>query len=176
MQHAKHYRVYNSCQTLDGKLPRVKRTKILLAIIIYKCFVFGLLLFTSITLLLAFKNHDRLLDFTEQYSLSGHREWIKFFLTKLTNFSPGKIEFTGIATLVYAVITMIVAIGLWYQQQWAEILVSVLVGVGIFPELYEIAKGISIVKLMILLINIFVFIYLVSKLIKERKQRTSSSR
>lgn len=165
-----------TCQALDGKLPRLKRTKILLAIIIYKCLVFGLLLFTAITLLLAFKNHDRLLDFTEQYSLSGHRQWIKFFLTKLTNLSPGKIEFTGVATLVYAVVTVIEAIGLWYQQQWAELLVSGLVGVGIFPELYEMAKGISIVKMMILLINIFVFVYLVSKLIKERKQRISSSR
>jgi uncharacterized membrane protein (DUF2068 family) len=146
-----------------------KRTKILLAIIIYKWLVFGLLLFTSTTLLLAFKNHDRLLEFTEQYSLSGHRQWIKFFLTKLTNFSPGKIEFTGIAMLIYAVVTMIEAIGLWYQQQWAEILVSVLVGVGIFPELYEIAMGISIVKMMILLINLLVFVYLVFKLIKESK-------
>ncbi len=153
-----------------------KRTKILLAIITYKGLMAVLLLLTSIGLLLTFKDRDVLLNFARQSSLTGNREWIRFILTKLTVLSPKTVEFTGVAVLIYAIVTTIEAVGLWYQQEWAEILVLILVGIGIFPELYEITTGISIVKIIILLINLAVLVYLISKLIKDRKYGRSSRR
>lgn len=148
-----------------------KRTKMLLAIIFYKCFTAGLLFFTAITLLLAYKNYDSLLEFTDQYSLVGKRESIKFVLNKVTDFSAKKIELAGIAMLVYSIVSVIEAVGLWYQKIWAEVMVLVLVGIGVFPEIYEIAKEVKPVKIIILIINLVVFGYLASKLYKEYQHR-----
>jgi uncharacterized membrane protein (DUF2068 family) len=151
-----------------------KRTKMLLAIIFYKCFTAGLLIFTSITLLMAYKNYNALVDFTDQYSLVGKRESIKFILNKLTDFSAKKIELAGIAMMLYGILSLVESIGLWYQKIWAEILVLVMVGIGVFPEIYEIAKEVKPVKIVILIINLIVFGYLAQKLYKEFQHRKSA--
>jgi uncharacterized membrane protein (DUF2068 family) len=64
--------------------------------------------------------------------------------------------------------------GLWYQKIWAEILVLVMVGIGVFPEIHEITKEVKPVKIIILIINLIVFGYLAQKLYKEFQHRKSA--
>ena|SRR6476469_6876475 len=137
-----------------------KRPPALVAIVVYKAFSASLLALTSIALLLTLKNYEGLADFAEDYALQGKIDLIEWVLEKLSNLNPKTIEFSGIAAGLYAVVTTIEAVGLWYQKTWAKILVLVLVGISIPPEIYELIKGVSLLKVVIFIANIAVFWYL----------------
>ncbi|WP_427159168.1 DUF2127 domain-containing protein [Aliinostoc sp. HNIBRCY26] len=138
-----------------------KRPSVLIAIVIYKGFVTLLLTATSLVLLLAFKKHDALVTFAESYMLEGKRQAIELFLERIINIQPQTIKFSGIVTGIYAAVTAIEAMGLWYKKTWATILVIVLVAISIPPEIYELIKGITILKIVIFTINIAVLWYLI---------------
>jgi len=137
-----------------------KRPSGLVAIVLYKTFTASLLTVTSIAIFLAAKNYDNLLDFSESLTLSGKRGIIAFVLEKLLNFEPRTLKFSAIAAGAYALITAIEAIGLWYEQAWARWLVLGVVGISIPPEIFELWQGFSVIKVIILLLNIAVFWYL----------------
>ncbi|MBW4685533.1 MAG: DUF2127 domain-containing protein [Komarekiella atlantica HA4396-MV6] len=144
-----------------------KRLPGLIAIVIYKGFVALLLTATSIVLLLALKKHDTLVAFSESYILEGKREVIEWLLEKIINIKPQTLKFSGIATAIYAVVTAIEAIGLWYEKTWAKILVIGLVGISIPPEIYELIKGVTIFKFLVFMVNLAVLSYLVRHFYKH---------
>lgn len=145
-----------------------KRPFGLLAIVFYKSFVASLLAVTSVALLLALKNYDELANFSDSYTIEGKTQIIDWLLDKILNLNPSTLKFSGIGAGVYAVLTAIEAIGLWYEKQWAHILVLVLVGISIPPEVYELMHGISLLKLIVFVLNIIVFWYLVSHFPKHK--------
>ncbi len=132
----------------------------LLAIVFYKSFVASLLMVTAIALLLAMKNYEGLQEFAEYYELEGKTGIIEWVLDKILNLNPRTLEFSGIGAMVYSIVTAIEAIGLWHHKRWAHILVLVLVGISIPPEIYELAKGFSPLKLIVFVVNVAVFWYL----------------
>jgi uncharacterized membrane protein (DUF2068 family) len=146
-----------------------KRPPGLLAIVIYKTFVASLLAVTSIALLLALKNYQNLADFSESYVLETKMTIIEFLIDKILNISPTKLKFSGIAIGVYAIVTAIEAVGLWYEKSWATLLVVGLVGISIPPEIFELIKGITILKFIVLLLNVAVFWYLLRHFMKHKK-------
>lgn len=68
----------------------------------------------------------------------------------------------GIGAFVFAigVVNNVEAIGLHYRQRWAEWLTVVATGVFIPFELYEVLRSISVLKVVILVINIAIVYYL----------------
>lgn len=133
----------------------------LVAIVVYKSLVALLLMVTSITLLLVLKNHQILEDISDNYVLEGKTRIIEWGLDKILNLKPKTLQFSGIGAGIYAIVTAIEAIGLWYEQRWAHILVLWLVGISIPPEVYELVRGVSPVKVIVLLVNVGVFWYLI---------------
>ena len=137
-----------------------KRPLGLVAIVLYKSFTALLLMITSIALLLTLKNYQALQVFSENYVLEGKSIIIDWLLKKVLNLNPRTLAFSGIGTGVYAIVTSIEAIGLWYEKRWAHVLVLGLVGISIPPEIYELIRGISLIKILILVLNLAVFGYL----------------
>lgn len=137
-----------------------KRPFGLIAIVLYKFFVAGLLAVTAIALLFAMKNHEVLQTFSANYQTEGKSAIINWVLDKILNITPQKLEFSGIGSALYAAVTTVEAIGLWYEKQWAHVLVLFLVGISIPPEVYELFKGFSLLKLSAFVINVAVFWYL----------------
>lgn len=137
---------------------------------LYKTFVAALLMVTAIALLLTLRNYEALADFSDSYTLEGKSGIIDWVLEKLLNLSPRTLRFSGFGALGYAIVTAIEAIGLWYEQRWAHILVLFLVGISIPPEIYELTRGISILKAIVFVINVAVFVYL----LKSFPRHTSS--
>jgi uncharacterized membrane protein (DUF2068 family) len=132
----------------------------LVAIVVYKSFAALLLIVTSIALLLTLKNYQTLKAFSDNYVLEGKSMIIDWVLKKVVNLNPRTLAFSGIGTGIYAIVTIIEAIGLWYEKRWAHILVLVLVGISIPPEIYELIQGISPIKILVFLLNLAVFSYL----------------
>ncbi|WP_341736015.1 DUF2127 domain-containing protein [Microcoleus sp. CAWBG640] len=139
----------------------------LIAIVIYKTFVASLLTVTSLALLFAMKNHQLLEDFSDSYLLETKVKLIEFLLDKLLILKPKTLLFSGIATGLYAVLTAVEAVGLWYEKGWATILVLVLVGISIPPEIFELIQGVTLLKLAVFIANVAVFWYLLHHLPKH---------
>ncbi|MBN3910945.1 MAG: DUF2127 domain-containing protein [Nostoc sp. NMS1] len=137
-----------------------KRPLGLVAIVVYKSFAASLLMVTSIALLLTLKNYQTLEAFSENYVLEGKSIIIDWILNKVINLNPRTLAFSGIGAGIYAIVTTIEAIGLWYEKRWAHVLVLGLVGISIPPEVYELIRGISLIKIFIFLLNLAVFAYL----------------
>ncbi|MEI2581932.1 DUF2127 domain-containing protein [Scytonema sp. PRP1] len=137
-----------------------KRPPGLIAIIIYKAFVALLLGITSVVLLLALKNYDNLIEFSESYVLEGKLAIIEWVIEKIINVKRQTLQLSGIAAGIYAVVTAIEGLGLWYQKTWAKLLVLGLVGISIPPEIFELIKGTTILKLVVFIVNVAVFWYL----------------
>lgn len=70
----------------------------------------------------------------------------------------------GIGLLAYGIVEILECVGLWMLRRWAEYLAVVATSVGLPIEIYELAKGFTVTKLMVFLINIgFVLYILLSK-------------
>ncbi|MEH2046668.1 DUF2127 domain-containing protein [Nostoc sp.] len=137
-----------------------KRPLGLVAIVIYKTFAALLLMVTSIALLLTLKNYQTLEAFSENYVLEGKSIIINWLLKKVVNLNPRTLGFSGIGTGIYAIVTAIEAVGLWYEKGWAHVLVLGLVGISIPLEIYELIRGISPIKTLVFVLNLAVFGYL----------------
>lgn len=137
-----------------------KRPLGLVAIVLYKSFAALLLMVTSIALLLTLKNYQTLEVFSEDYVLESKSIIIDWLLKKVVNLNPRTLAFSGIGTGIYAIVTAIEAVGLWYEKRWAHVLVLGLVGISIPPEIYELIRGISLIKTLVFVLNLAVFVYL----------------
>jgi uncharacterized membrane protein (DUF2068 family) len=141
----------------------------LIAIVVYKTFVASLLTVTSIALLFAMKNHQLLEEFSDSYLLESKVKIVEFLLDKILILKPKTLLFSGLAAGLYAALTAVEAVGLWYEKGWATILVLVLVGISIPPEIFELVQGVTVLKLGVFIANIAVFWYLLHHLPKHGK-------
>jgi uncharacterized membrane protein (DUF2068 family) len=66
----------------------------------------------------------------------------------------------GLAFAAYAVINLVEAVGLWYARRWAEYLTLIEVVALVPYEIYELTKRLSVLKIITLLINLAVVVYL----------------
>ena len=141
----------------------------LIAIVLYKSFVASLLTVTSIALLLALNSHHPLEAFSESLFLETKLNIVKYLLGKILIIPPHTLLFSGLATGLYAILTVLEAVGLWYERAWATILVLLLVGISILPEIYELVQGVTVLKLAVFIANLAVLWYLLHHLPKHGK-------
>ncbi|MEG4353038.1 DUF2127 domain-containing protein [Microcoleus sp. LAD1_D3] len=141
----------------------------LIAIVLYKSFVASLLTVTSIALLFALKNHQVLEKFSQSYVLSSKLKIIEFIVDKLLMVKPKTLLFSGLPAAVYAVLTAVEAVGLWYEKDWVTILVLVLVSISSPPEIYELVHGVTVLKLAVFITNVAILWYLLHHLPKHGK-------
>jgi uncharacterized membrane protein (DUF2068 family) len=96
-------------------------------------------------------------------TVAGSAHARRGFLHTLDNLfttSSSHLHALGAVLLVYAVVEGVEAVGLWYAKRWAEYL-TFLVTASLLPfEVYEIAHRASPLKIVALVINIAVVVYL----------------
>lgn len=74
--------------------------------------------------------------------------------------SSAHLHLLGAVLLVYAAVEGVEAVGLWYQQRWAEYL-TFIVTISLLPlELYEIANHATPFKVVAFIVNVAVVVYL----------------
>ncbi|MBW4594086.1 MAG: DUF2127 domain-containing protein [Brasilonema angustatum HA4187-MV1] len=146
-----------------------QRTPGLIAIICYKFFTAILFLLSAISIFLTLKHRQELQQFADSLELASKQGIIAWGVNKILNLNPKTLQFGGVVTAVYAVVTIIEAVGLWLKKAWARWLVIGVVGISIPPEIYELIKGFSLLKLLAFIINIGIFIYLLREVPNDRK-------
>jgi uncharacterized membrane protein (DUF2068 family) len=88
-------------------------------------------------------------------------------MEKLANLTPNKIRDLGIVSFIYAGLFLTEGTGLWLVKRWGEWF-SVIITTSLVPlEIYEIYRHPSVIKCLILVINIAVVGYLVYRIRNE---------
>ena len=95
---------------------------------------------------------------------------VEIFLDKILLVKSKTLLFSGLAAGVYAILTVFEVVGLWYEKDWGTILVLVLVGISIPPEIYELSQGFTVLKLSVFLGNLAVLWYLLHHLPQHGKK------
>lgn len=146
-----------------------KRPPGLVAVIAYKAVTAVSLAVVSVSLLLALEHQPELEKFSESLTLAGKRGVIVWVLDKLLNFNSKTLQLSGIAAAAYAAMTTVEAAGLWYQKAWARWWVLGVVGISFPPEIFELIRGFSLLKIIVFLLNIAIFVYLLWNPKKTRR-------
>ena len=81
-------------------------------------------------------------------------------LNKLFRVNPTHLLLTGLVLAGYALLAATEAVGLWLVRRWAEYLTLVATAVLLIPELYELARRVSPLKVIAVVVNLAVVIYL----------------
>lgn len=93
----------------------------------------------------------------------GNRH-VAMFLMRASNLTPLQIKKLGLVGLLYAGLFLIEGTGLWLQRRWGEWVTVVITGMLIPVEMYEIVPHPNVVKVLVLLLNVAVVWYLISRI------------
>jgi uncharacterized membrane protein (DUF2068 family) len=133
----------------------------LIAIVVYKAFFAVVFMVASVAIFLALKNYEAIAQFAETYTPETQIGFVDWGLDKVLKLDPRTLQFSGLATGIYGAVTAVEAIGLWQQKTWAHLMVIILVSLGIPPEIYELIREASFIKLLVFVINVGVLSYLI---------------
>ncbi len=134
----------------------------LMAIVVYKSVVTVVFSIAAVSLLATAGKYDAVQNLSDGFELAGKHRIIEWVLDKILNFSPKKLGFVGIAAAFYALMSGIEAIGLWKEKVWAHWLVIGLVGISIFPEIYELIHSVTPIKAIVFILNVVMLWYLLT--------------
>ena len=92
-------------------------------------------------------------------------------IEKATDLSPHKFKEFSIGSFIYAGLFLTEGIGLWLQKRWAEWFTVIITSSLVPVEIYEIFHHPTVIKVIVLLINVAVVAYLLYRIRNERHGR-----
>ena len=100
-----------------------------------------------------------------------HNHYIQKLLGKLGMVDDRKLKALSIGTFFYSALFLTEGVGLALRKRWAEYLTIVSTASLLPLEVYEIARGASPAKILVLLANIAIVVYLVIEVRRTRNIR-----
>jgi uncharacterized membrane protein (DUF2068 family) len=89
-----------------------------------------------------------------------HSHGLLHDLERLVTLNVSTLRLIGLAAAVYALLEGAEAFGLWFQYRWAEYLTFVATFAFLPFELYELTKTVSALKVLALVVNVAILVYL----------------
>jgi uncharacterized membrane protein (DUF2068 family) len=89
-------------------------------------------------------------------------------LAKLFSVTPKQLKELSAGTFFYAALLGIEGIGLLLRKHWAEYFTIVTTGVLLPLEIYELAKHVTLIKIIVLVVNAAIVWYLVVRVRRRR--------
>jgi len=94
----------------------------------------------------------------------------KIFIEAVVNWSDSRMRILAIFALLYSSLHFLEAYGLWFELRWAK-WIALLSGCIYFPlELYDFAKGFTWFKVVLILLNCIIVLYMAVVLSRNRKE------
>ena len=93
----------------------------------------------------------------------GNR-WVERGIAKASNLTPARVKDLGIVSFIYAGLFLTEGIGLWLMKRWAEWFTIIITSSLVPVEIYEIHHHPTATKILVLIINVAVVIYLVYRI------------
>jgi uncharacterized membrane protein (DUF2068 family) len=100
--------------------------------------------------------------------IDPHNHYIQKLLAKVGMVDERKLEELSIGTFFYSALFLTEGVGLALRKRWAEYM-TIITTASLLPlEIYEIVKRVSAARIVVLLVNIAVVVYLVTELRRTR--------
>ncbi|HYP74840.1 MAG TPA: DUF2127 domain-containing protein [Polyangiaceae bacterium] len=92
-------------------------------------------------------------------------------IAKVSGLDHRRLEEVGVGTFIYAIVFLVEGTGLLLRRRWAEYLTVVVTASFIPFELYELVHEASALKVVGLVVNVLIVVYLVLRLLHERREK-----
>jgi uncharacterized membrane protein (DUF2068 family) len=103
----------------------------------------------------------------DRLHLDATRKFPHIFLQLADNATDAQLWGLAALAMAYALLRFAEAYGLWHDRSWGEWIAAVSGGIYVPVEIYELARGISWIKVGALLLNAAVVIYMCYMLWRE---------
>jgi uncharacterized membrane protein (DUF2068 family) len=104
---------------------------------------------------------DRLIDWTDDELMLVHSHIAKILMEKFENALLGEhLRTTGVLALIYGAVLTVEGLGVYFKKRWAEYLMIVATASLIPLEVYHFIHKPSVVKVIVILLNVAVVGYL----------------
>jgi uncharacterized membrane protein (DUF2068 family) len=142
----------------------------------------GKLLKAAMLLFFAFRLHyllrsadpDSIEAWFRHFRVDPHNVYVHRLISRLTGISDKQLRELRIGSFVYATLFAIEGTGLVLRQHWAEYFTAISTGLLLPLEIYEIFHGHHhAIKILVLLANAAIVVYLVARLRNERANETN---
>jgi uncharacterized membrane protein (DUF2068 family) len=105
------------------------------------------------------------------FRIDPHNHYLHLILEKLGKVDAKKLRELSLGTFVYSGVFLTEGVGLALRKRWAEFL-TIISTAGLIPlEIYEMVKHFTLLKVVLLLVNIAIVVYLVLELRRNPKHR-----
>jgi len=101
--------------------------------------------------------------------LNPARHYPKIFIDAANHLTDSRLWIMAISALLYSLVRFVEAIGLWLQRQWAEWFGLLTGGMYIPVELLELMRGATLVKAIVLIVNLSIVGYLAYIMYRSRR-------
>ncbi len=102
--------------------------------------------------------------FAQKLGLDPKQNWIQRILKDAATVNASKDLLFGIVALAYGALEGAEAYGLWRRRRWGEWLTVLATSLLLIPEVWELTKSATALKIGALLVNILVVLYLLARL------------
>lgn len=103
-------------------------------------------------------------NLTRKAGLNPKGNWIQRILHDVAKLRPNKQVIFGVVALAYAGLEGAEAYGLWRRRRWGEWLTVIATSLLLIPEVWELTKSTTPLKVGALLVNIAIVLYLLARL------------
>jgi uncharacterized membrane protein (DUF2068 family) len=116
---------------------------------------------------------DVLLRAVTALRFDPENRFVNVLLEKSALLNPHRLKEISFAIFLYAALDIIEGTGLVLEKVWAEYFTLILTGSFLPWELYEIVRHVTVLKIVLIILNLLVFIYLaivVNDKVRARQQ------
>ena len=134
----------------------------------------GVLLFAAAMGILNLINTDvgaRLEHWITVFRMDPDSQHIHGLLAKAAHLDHQHLKAVSAGSFIYSALLFTEGIGLWFEWRWAEYLTVIATSSFVPLEIYELVKGVSVVKLLVLAINLAIVFYLATVLRRDHKSK-----
>ncbi len=100
----------------------------------------------------------------EKLGLNPRGNWVKRVIDRVSRINADKNVIFGLAAIGYGVLEAVESYGLWTRKRWGEWLTVIATSLFFIPEIWELTKSASVLKVGALLANIAIVAYLIWRL------------
>lgn len=115
--------------------------------------------------------HQAAEELVRRLHMNPAHHYPKIFIDAATHVTDTRLWVLSASAILYATVRFIEAYGLWRRQPWAEWFAVLTGGIYIPIEMYELLKGITWAKIVVLTVNTGIVGYLAYVLINTRNNR-----
>lgn len=100
--------------------------------------------------------------------MDPHNQYVQQAVSWASGVSPGRLTAIGFGTFFYAALYLVESLGLIFERSWAAYLTIIATASLVPVEGYEVIHKVNWIKVLVLVVNVGVVVYLIWELRRER--------